>query len=65
MARESQPGVGVGSRTLVAGGFLTGAKFLSVLETPKEATLEPWAEGQAAEGVRSSCTAWVLRWLLA
>lgn len=37
-----------------------GAKFLSVLETPKGATPEPWAEG-----VRSSCVAWVPGWPLA
>lgn len=62
MAREPQSG---GSRTLDAGGFLTGAKFLLVLETPKEATPEPWAEGQATEGVRSSSAAWVPGWPLA
>lgn len=61
-AREPQRG---GSRALVAGGFLTGAKFLSVLETPKEATPEPWAEGQATEGVRSSSAARVPGWPLA
>lgn len=62
LAREPQSG---GSRTLDAGGFLTGAKFLLVLETPKEATPEPWAEGQATEGVRSSSAAWVPGWPLA
>lgn len=56
---ESHPG---GSRTLVAGGFLMGAKFLSVLETPKEVTPELWAEGQATEGVRSSCATRVAEW---
>lgn len=62
LVREPQPG---GSRTLVAGGFLTGTKFLSVLETPKEVTPEPWAEGQATEGVRSSSAARVPGWPLA